>query len=277
MFIAAQTVSHQYCRGWRWLWSCGCKYGRINLSSMFSIILTVTKFHIIIFVRLQMELVNEIQMWLWIILSIQKTYKWDPRRCIATEDQGCVCVFVWRRADQMVTGFFRSIYRFFHLDWDSVLFSRFPCIGCFPHGLADLHLSGASHRRGLLPGERAGGLGCVFDADFPSAYLLFCGISGRGRFPGGVGGSATGCAGGRVGGDPIPGLSGSQLCGVGADPSVCVVSFGYCCGPVPAGIHTSQVGNFGNIMLTVRTSKHIMPSHHVIITVVSRWFPSYKL
>ncbi|XDV45533.1 hypothetical protein PO909_013620 [Leuciscus waleckii] len=74
-----------------------------------------------------------------------------------------------------------------------------------------------------------------------SAYLLFCGLSGRSRFPGRVGGSATGCVGGRVGGDPIPGLSGGQLCGVGADPSICVVSFGYCCGPIPAGINTSQV------------------------------------
>lgn len=106
----------------------------------------------------------------------------------------------------------------------------------------------------------------MFDADFPSAYLLFCGLSGRGRFPGRVGGSATGCAGGRVGGDPIPGLSGGQLCGVGADPSICVVSFGYCCGPIPAGINTSQVRTFGNLMLAVRTNKHVMHSRHVEMT-----------
>lgn len=45
-----------------------------------------------------MELVDEIQMWLWIILSIQKTYewKWDPQRCIywISGVYACVCVCV---------------------------------------------------------------------------------------------------------------------------------------------------------------------------------------
>ncbi len=49
-----------------------------------------------------------------------------------------------------------------------------------PHGLADLHLSGAGHLHGMLPGERVGGLGRVFEADLTSAYLLFRGVSGRG-------------------------------------------------------------------------------------------------
>lgn len=109
------------------------------------------------------------------------------------------------------------------------------------HGVAGLHIAGAPRRRGMLSGQCAGGVGRVFETDLPSGHFLLCGVSGRCRFPGGCGGSASGCAGGRLGRDTVSRLSGSQLCGAGADSSFCALTPGYCGGPIPACLNTSEV------------------------------------
>ena len=109
------------------------------------------------------------------------------------------------------------------------------------HGLDGVPDTGDPGCRGLLPGECDGGVGRADEAVAQAAHLLFRGVAGRGRLPGGDRGGAPGGAGGRLGADVLPRVSGGQLRGAGAHPGLGALSAGHRCGPLPAGQDPPQV------------------------------------